>query len=80
MPKMTDEDKIRIAAEIFVDFDRVIKELTVESYQKYLNGETRSTRTDKWSLEYINDVFGNFNTAMNYYYIFRRRNNLDKIC
>lgn len=77
---MHNEDKVRIAGVIFLDFDKVSKELTIETYQKYLNGETRSTRTDKWSIEYITNIFEDFNTALDYYYIYRRRNNIDTIC
>ena len=63
-----------------MDFDKVIKELTKEKYELYLSGGTRSTRVDKRSIEEIEEIFGDFKTAINYYYVFRFRNNLDTIC
>lgn len=74
---LTEAEKVSLAAEIFVDFDRVGKDLNSISYEKYLNGETRSIREDKRSIEYIETIFGDYTTALDYYYIFRVRNNMD---
>lgn len=74
---LTDSEKVSLAAEIFVDFDRVGYDLTIVSYEKYLNGEIRSKREDKRSVEYITTIFGDYDTAMDYYNVFRVRNNMD---
>lgn len=74
---LSDADKTTLAAEIFLDFDRLGNGLTESDYIKYLNGETKSTKVDKRSIDAITDIFGSFDKAMEYYCVFRLRNNLD---
>ena len=74
---LSDADKTNVAAEIFLDFDRLGNNLTESDYMKYLNGETKSTKVDKKSIDIITDIFGSFDKAMEYYCVFRVRNNLD---
>lgn len=74
---LSDAEKTDFAAKIFLDFDRLGNGLSESEYTKYLNGETKSTKLDKISLEDIAVIYGSFDKAMEYYFVFRVRNNLD---
>jgi hypothetical protein len=74
---LSDAEKTDLAAKIFLDFDRLGNNLTESEYMKYLNGETKSTKVDKRSMEDIEVIYGSFDKAMEYYCVFRVRNNLD---
>ena len=67
----------RLSLQIFLDFDRLGNGLSESEYTKYLNGETKSTKLDKISVEDIAVIYGSFDKAMEYYFVFRVRNNLD---
>lgn len=74
---LSDAEKTDFAAKIFLDFDRLGNNLTESDYMKYLNGETKSTKLEKISVEDIAVIYGSFDKAMEYYCVFRVRNNLD---